>query len=249
MARRRMTLKRIDPWSVMKFGFIANLSLLGIVMLGATVIWFFIRRLELIEKVCDIAISVGFESCGVNGSNLFRTTLLLGALGAVVLTGIVVFLAFLHNLIAELVGGLSFTFVDDAAGSARFEEEPRRTRSAAADDTAVEPARPTRRPPAFVGNPDWEPRSASPGKTDTSGSSGSASSSSAPASTADSASGSAATERSERPSTTGTSSSRGDTTGDGEGGDRQSQPTDREAPLFGPRTTEPQRYGSRENNP
>lgn len=118
MVRRRLTLKRIDPWSVLKFGFVANLSLLAIWLLGGAVMWFFVRRLQLIEKVCSIATDVGFTSCGVNGGNLFRAMLLLGVLGVVIMTGLVVFFAFLANLIAELTGGLSFTFADDTAGAA-----------------------------------------------------------------------------------------------------------------------------------
>lgn len=118
MVRRRLTLKRIDPWSVLKFGFVANLSLLAIWLLGGAVMWFFVRRLQLIEKVCSIATDVGFTSCGVNGGNLFRAVLLLGVLGVVILTGLVVFFAFLANLIAELTGGLSFTFADETAGAA-----------------------------------------------------------------------------------------------------------------------------------
>lgn len=118
MVRRRLTLKRIDPWSVLKFGFVANLSLLAIWLLGGAVMWFFVRRLRLIDKVCDIALDVGFTSCGVNGGNLFRAMLLLGLLGVVIQTGLAVFFAFLANLIAEVTGGLSFTFADETAGAA-----------------------------------------------------------------------------------------------------------------------------------
>lgn len=119
MVKRRLTLKRIDPWSVLKFGFIANIALLAIVLLGGAVVWFFIRRLGLIESVCEIAIDVGFLECGVSGGNLFRAALLLGALGVIVQTGVWVFLAFLHNLIADLVGGLQFTYADDRPVSAQ----------------------------------------------------------------------------------------------------------------------------------
>lgn len=137
MVRRRLTLKRIDPWSVLKFGFVANLSLLAIWLLGGAVMWFFVRRLRLIEKVCEIALDVGFTSCGVNGGNLFRAMLLLGLLGVVVQTGLVVFFAFLANLIAEVTGGLSFTFADETAGAAgRGEVTPAREGTGRRSDTA-----------------------------------------------------------------------------------------------------------------
>lgn len=135
MVRRRMTLKRIDPWSVLKVGFVANLALLAIGLLGGAVVWFFIRRLELIEKVCGMALEVGFSSCSVDGGNLFRAFLLLGLLWVVVQTGLLVFWAFLANLISDLTGGLKFTFQDDSAtgttrttsGTAAFTDDTRRS--------------------------------------------------------------------------------------------------------------------------
>jgi hypothetical protein len=146
VARRRLTLKRIDPWSVLKFGFVANLALLAIWLLGAGVIWFFVRQLGLIEKVCEIASDVGFVECGVNGGNLFRALLLLGLLGTVVQTGLVVFLAFLHNLIADLVGGVGFTFTEEG-GTAPAPA----SRSLAGASTT--PARTRRQEPAGAGAP------------------------------------------------------------------------------------------------
>jgi hypothetical protein len=137
VVRRRMTLKRIDPWSVLKVGFVANLALLAIGLLGGMVVWFFIRRLELIDKVCGMAIEVGFDSCSVDGGNLFRALLLLGLLGVVVQTGLLVFWAFLANLISDLTGGLNFTVTEDGSttggttrtstGRAAFEDETRRS--------------------------------------------------------------------------------------------------------------------------
>jgi hypothetical protein len=124
LVRRRLTLKRIDPWSVLKFGFIANLSLLAIGLLGAAVMWFFVERLGLVTSVCEIAIEMGVERCGVNGGNLFRALFLLGLLGVIVQTGVFVFLAFLYNLIADLVGGLAFTFTDDTPGAAARGDVP-----------------------------------------------------------------------------------------------------------------------------
>ncbi|MDX1658094.1 MAG: DUF3566 domain-containing protein [Nitriliruptorales bacterium] len=118
MVRRRLTLKRVDPWSVLKFGFVLNLALLAIWMLAAGVMWFFIQRLQLIDKVCSIATDMGFVECGINGGNLFRALFLLGLLGVVVNTGLFVFFAFLQNLIADLVGGLQFGFDDDTPGAA-----------------------------------------------------------------------------------------------------------------------------------
>lgn len=191
MVRRRLTLKRIDPWSVLKFGFVANLSLLAIGMLGFAVVWFFIERLRLIDKVCEIAIEMGFAACGVNGGNLLRALFLLGLLGVVIQTGLMVFLAFLFNLIADLVGGLTFSFVDETPGAAARGDVPAssgRTTGSVAESRSSEPRSsvPGERkgPPPPLGRED-RPRtgpgtpastssSASPGSSGSSGSTGNA---------------------------------------------------------------------------
>lgn len=117
MARRRMTLRRIDPWSVLKFGLIANLCVFAVVLLGAAILWWVIRQIGLVEQACELATSVGFEECGVDGGALFRYLLLLGGLGVVVATGLYVFGAFLHNLISDLVGGVTVTVVEEGGGA------------------------------------------------------------------------------------------------------------------------------------
>jgi len=113
-----LTVKRIGPWSVLKFGAIANVAFLGIGLLVAGVVWFVIDRLNLVDQVCGIATDVGFTRCAVEPGPLFQVLVLLGLLWVVVQTAVLVFLAFLHNLIADLTGGLVFTMVDDTPGSA-----------------------------------------------------------------------------------------------------------------------------------
>ena len=118
MARRRLTVKRIDPWSVLKFGFLANIVLLIIFMMIMGVVWFIIDRLQIVDQVCGIATDVGFTQCGINAPNLFRSMILLGLLWIVVQTAVLVFLAFLYNLISDLVGGIGLTIIDDTTPAA-----------------------------------------------------------------------------------------------------------------------------------
>lgn len=146
MGRRNLTLNRIEPWSALKFGFVVNLSLLAIGMLAAGIVWFFVERLQLISKVCEIAGDMGFVECGVNGGNLFRALFLLGLLGVVVNTGLMVFFAFLYNLIADLVGGVQISVTDDAparSGARTVAGAPRRPASPPPAPTGVD-SRPRR---------------------------------------------------------------------------------------------------------
>jgi len=118
VARRRMTVKRIDPWSVLKFGFLVNIVLLVIFMMVMGVVWFIVDRLQLVDQVCGIATDVGFTQCGINAGNLFRSLILLGLLWVVIQTAVLVFFSFLYNLISDLTGGLGLTIVDDTAPAA-----------------------------------------------------------------------------------------------------------------------------------
>lgn len=113
MVRRRMTVKRLDPWSVLKFGAVANIVLYAILMIVAGIIWFIVDRLQLVDQVCGIATDVGFTSCGINANNLFRALGLLGGMAIIVQTAVLVFFAFLYNLIADLTGGLSIGVVEE----------------------------------------------------------------------------------------------------------------------------------------
>lgn len=116
MIRRKLTLKRVDPWSVLKFGFVVNIALLLVGLLASWILWIVIGRLGLVDQFCDSvgSIVLDLQECSLNGGNIFRTLLLIGLLGVIVQTGIMVFGAFLYNLIADLTGGLGFTFFDEA---------------------------------------------------------------------------------------------------------------------------------------
>jgi hypothetical protein len=104
VARRTMTLRRIDPWSVLKFGFVINICAAIVFVLGFGILWFVVGQLGIIEQACQLAEDVGFEDCGVDTGALFRVVMLIGGLAAVIMTGLAVFGAFLHNLLADLVG-------------------------------------------------------------------------------------------------------------------------------------------------
>lgn len=115
MARRRLTIKRVDPWSVLKFGAVVSVAFLAIGLVIVGVVLFFVDRLGLIDQACGIARDVGFTACGLNLGNLFRAVALLGLLLAIINTAVLVFASFLHNLIADLTGGITLSVVDDGA--------------------------------------------------------------------------------------------------------------------------------------
>lgn len=138
MIRRKLTLKRVDPWTVLKFGFVVNLVLLLVALLAFWVIWVIIGRLGLIEQFCGSigTIVLDLQDCGLNGGNIFKTLLFLGVLGVIVQTGIFVLFAFLYNLIADLTGGLGFTYLDDSSDAVAVGARSATTREQTRPETA-----------------------------------------------------------------------------------------------------------------
>lgn len=109
----RYTLKRIDPWSVLKFASILSVVLFFILTLTVAFIWFILTSFDLVNRGCDVALDVGFSSCNVTADVVFRATALVAGLIAVVHAAVLMFGAFFYNLIAELAGGIGISLVDE----------------------------------------------------------------------------------------------------------------------------------------
>ena len=118
MARRRMAIRRIDPFSVLKFGAIAHLALAAIGYVALVIVLRVVLSSGIVEQVCSIAADVGFLECGVDQAGITRLLAVLAVVWAAVQTALVVLLAFLHNLIADLTGGIMVTMdVETPAGA------------------------------------------------------------------------------------------------------------------------------------
>ncbi len=120
MAQRRMVIRSIDPFTVLRFGAVANLAVAAIGLVAAAILVRAVLGSGLIDQVCDIAGDVGFADCGVEQGRVLRLLLALALLWAVVQTVLLVLLAFLYNLIADLVGGVAVDMdVDGPSGRRR----------------------------------------------------------------------------------------------------------------------------------
>ena len=107
MARRRMVIRKIDPFSVLKFGAVANLAVAAIGFVALSVVTRVVLGSGVVEQICEIASDVGFLECGIEQGRVTRLLIVLGLVWAVVQTALLVLLAFLHNLVADLTGGIT----------------------------------------------------------------------------------------------------------------------------------------------
>jgi hypothetical protein len=111
--RRRVTVHRVHPWSVLKLSLIFYFCMLLVVMAGLAMFWSIVIRIGVIQALQEEADKFG-AAVQVNGSNLARLVFLIGLVNVVLWSAINVFMAFLYNLIADLVGGFRVTLSDDA---------------------------------------------------------------------------------------------------------------------------------------
>lgn len=109
MARRRMVLRRIDPFSVLKFGAVANLAVAAIGFVALTILSRALLGSGLVAQICGIASDIGFLECGLESGRITRLLAVLAVVWAAVQTAMLVLLAFLHNLVADLTGGIVVT--------------------------------------------------------------------------------------------------------------------------------------------
>lgn len=112
LIRRDIMVRRVDPWSVLKISVVFYSCMLVISMLANAVFWAFITRLGLIDQATEIAGALNI-ALSVNTGNILRAFFLVGVLGVIFGTAVNVFLAFLYNLVADLIGGIRVDLAED----------------------------------------------------------------------------------------------------------------------------------------
>lgn len=125
---RRVTrvIRDIDPWSVFKVGLVFNLVLYFVAIVAAVLLWSVASATGTVDNIERFMESFGWESFSFNGWQLFRSLTVLGLMVAVLLTGIWVLAVTVFNLIADLVGGVQVTVLEQEVVATSVEVDPYR---------------------------------------------------------------------------------------------------------------------------
>src|SRR6266508_2208151 len=115
--RARLALKRIDPWSVMKFSFAVSIVLFIVMIVATTVLYVALDAMGVFDSVNE---TLGSLIGGGEGSFDFKITAkgvigiaaLLGIVNMVLFTALATLGAFIYNVCADLVGGIQFTLAE-----------------------------------------------------------------------------------------------------------------------------------------
>lgn len=119
--RARLAVRRVDPWSVLKFAFVFSLALLIVWVVAVALLYTVLNTMGVFASVER---TVGVFTAGTNGqpssvvSGLFSFRLIvgwaaiIGAVNVLLLTALATLGAFLYNICAELAGGIEVTLTE-----------------------------------------------------------------------------------------------------------------------------------------
>ncbi len=109
--RARLVLRRLDPWSVLKFSLLFYLCLMLVGLLVFAVIWFVLVNMGVFEEITRFAgnfnLNVAFPA-----GKVFRWYIMLGLLGVAVWSIVTVLLTLLFNLINDITGGIEVVLAE-----------------------------------------------------------------------------------------------------------------------------------------
>jgi hypothetical protein len=120
--RARLNLKRIDPWSVMKFSFAVSVVLFIVVVVATSVLYLALDAMGVWTEVNTslkelVSASGGTDSSSSGGFQItawgvIGTSMLIGAVNVVLFTALATLSAFIYNVCADLVGGVELTLAE-----------------------------------------------------------------------------------------------------------------------------------------
>ena len=119
--RVKLMVSRVDPFSVMKVGFLVSVAL-GIALVVMTgVMWALFSAMGVFDSVNDLAGQIIGDGSGqefdvmdfLGFGRVMALSIVVAVVDVFLLTAIATLGAFLYNIVASLVGGVHMTLTDD----------------------------------------------------------------------------------------------------------------------------------------
>lgn len=113
--RARLVVRRVDPWSVLKFSLVFSICGVIVGVLVITALFEVVSRLGVFDSVARFLDTVTDAQNGSSTRSDFEAHVIVGggavllAVGALLFTALATLSAFVYNLCASLTGGLEVT--------------------------------------------------------------------------------------------------------------------------------------------
>lgn len=115
----RLAVARIDPWSVMKLSFLLSVAIGIMIVVSAAVVWQTLDSMAVFSSVNETIATIADDPEFFNVleyaafSRVLSLATMIAVVDVVLLTALSTIGAFLYNIVAALVGGVTVTLTDD----------------------------------------------------------------------------------------------------------------------------------------
>lgn len=119
--RVRRVIRRVDPWTILRFSVLFYVSMLVVVLVAGTLLWVAASSVGVVDNVEKFIKELfALESFRISGVKLFTSSVVGGLVLVLLGTGLNVLMAVVYNLTADIVGGVEVTMLEEEnAGAAR----------------------------------------------------------------------------------------------------------------------------------
>ncbi|CAM3405861.1 DUF3566 domain-containing protein [Isoptericola cucumis] len=116
--RVRLSISRVDPWSVMKLAFLLSVAIGFMTVVATMVVWYVLNDMGTFHTVQDfLQETVGPQTVNIvqfiEFDRVVSLSVLIAIVNVVLLTAIATIMAILYNITAALVGGAHLTLTDE----------------------------------------------------------------------------------------------------------------------------------------
>ena len=116
--RARLTVKRIDPWSTLKFSFVYSLAGLVVLLVAVIALYAIVDAMGVIDSIRTFLHDVEGQKSGggiaswLGFGRVMTVALVVGSVNVILFTAFATLTAFVYNVCTDLVGGIEVTLAD-----------------------------------------------------------------------------------------------------------------------------------------
>jgi hypothetical protein len=114
--RAKLVIRRVDPWSVLKFSFLFSVCMLIVWVVAASALLSLLRTMHVFDNINEVLASATSTDAANKGFRVDPTAhdvrlwaAIIGAVNALLFTALATLGAFLYNLISMVAGGVEVT--------------------------------------------------------------------------------------------------------------------------------------------